>query len=406
MAASPQQFLQFAADNWDLLVDLFHSQEPRNDREILGLVERRARPSDLQPATVLHRLKEQGIIESAPDSASHYELTTFVRDFVSHLLRRQHLTSAAVVQGYLNELSDLTNELEDSLQRYRRSTVRRALAEISTSLEHIRRDSHGNRESVTSEIVSLKTIRKDISSAERWQSVNRIMEHYLKPLSSLIEPKQAMDDFLERLERVLNSGNERLEADHEMREAFVRTTARLERTKQQARTEHSECLREITPLYTSLRRDSLLLRGAGIALQRLYREGISGLPLAGFSIFNLRSRGLIAERALASYMALLRNFKAESPPAIVMNPPVQPPIVINRAALIRKMKDCEPISDLLAWICHQYKEASPSEILRAYGILLEINAQRLQVADAVPRRYIVGLLELEAWPLAQITVSK
>ncbi len=404
MSPSPQQFLNAAAELWDVLVDLFRSQQSRPANEILELIARASRPtSQSQPTALLQRLKDYGFIESAPDAPDQYELARFVRDLVAHFLREQHITSAAVVQGFLNELSSLTDEIDLNLQLPNRTPARRTLGDVGAVLDRLRVDSRANREAVTSEALRLKANREGISALDRWHAVNRLMKHYLEPLRDLIAPKQAMDACLDRLQRVLDHGESVSTLDRNLNDEFRGAKARLERTRRTVIADHSESLREVTPLYESLRRDTVLLRGAGEALRQLRDGGLAALPIATLAISSWRSWSLISERQLENYVHAISEHTNSEPPPIDDSPPVTPPVTISREELLTEAQKAAPIEDLLQWLLNRYADASVSEALRAYGILLNVNVECLRLLGTEPKRYSIGRLELEAWPLKQAT---
>jgi len=173
MAANPQSFFRFAARRYPLLRDLFYRGEGFSEADLRALIEGQRGEGDPGAATVIEQLLDFGIIEPIPDATAAFELTAPVSNLLSFLLREQRLTSARVIQGYLDDLEELHRE---------RRTVR-----------------------------------------ERFEIINRLWSRYLEPLRDLIDVKKAMDAGLEDLLR--RYGKKKMLADSAAILARLRQTA-------------------------------------------------------------------------------------------------------------------------------------------------------------------------------------
>lgn len=404
MLVSPKSFFLFAGEYTDLLVDLFHHPEGLTDGELLDLIHRHLAGAGDARQNILDRLLKLGFIEPAPEATSRYELTRVVQNLIGHLLHEQRLSSAAVVQGYLDDLAALSGELEGALLRRGRSTAERALSDIATQLERIRSDSRANRDSITQEVLRLKANRENRSAVARWEAVNRIWERYLVPLRELIEVGQAMDTCLDRLGRLLEQGHELFATEPELVQLFVRQRARLRRMRREVADDHRESMSEVAPLYQSLRRDTRLLRGAAEAIDAFSRGGPSALPLdPGFTLSVFRLDGLIHDGTLESYLTGIIGYRERAPSGPILPPePPTPPFIIESAELNARLAAALPVDDVLAWLFLNYSAAPPAELLRGFALVLANSEAGLEATDRSEETYEAGPVVFQAHPVRAV----
>lgn len=156
MQTSPAAFFRFAADHTALLLDLFHAREGFTEGELYERIRQHRAGTEPTTEFVFSRLRELGFIELAPDASTRFELTRPVETILRHLLREQHLSSAAVVQGYITDLQQFSDEFEQAFQRMNRSKAIRVLNDLATQVERIRYESRANRDSITSTVMRVR----------------------------------------------------------------------------------------------------------------------------------------------------------------------------------------------------------------------------------------------------------
>lgn len=367
MPVDPYTFFRFAAQNYSLLRDLYYRQSV-GDADLRELVVRHRVENGPTPDYIAGQLVDFSILEATPEATASYEMTRPVRNLLRFLLKEQRLTSAAVIQGYLADLEQSQAELEAAISESRPVRIERALNEIGETLERIRQDSRANREAVINDVLSLKSNQDRRSARERFEIINRLWTHYLEPLRDLIDVRKAMDAGLDSLDRVLRAGAKTFDLDGTLSREFSRCRARLLRLRREIGIDFHECLREVEPLYESLKRDSELVRGAVRALERIGKEGLKNLALANqLAISIWQQEGLLNNLVLEAYLHGVRGYIPRVATPLATSPSVPDRLLIDPKIMLDKLKKSMPVDDVLYWLVTNYGSVGPGEVLRAYG---------------------------------------
>jgi len=399
MAANPQGFFRFAARYYPLLLDLFYRREGFTEADLRHLIVSQCSEDDPAPATIIDQFLSFSLIEPIPDATASFELTAPVRNLLSFLLREHRLTSAKVLQVYLTELGELRDELDHAAQQNMGHQALRALNDISQMIERIRQDSHGNREAIIGEVIRLKSNRERRSTRERFEIINRLWSRYLVPLRDLIDVKKAMDASLDDLERSLITNTQIFALDGALSREFSRCRARLLRLRREMSEDFYESIREVEPLFNSLKRESELVRGASLALERLDRSGLASLQLSELMAVPVwRMEGVFADTALASFLHGINGYEPGAPQPIVQTGETTRPEFILSSELFARLESSLPVDDLLAWLLENYPEVGVGELVRAYGRVFLRDMGTMHFAQE-ERRYRLPDVDLLARPL-------
>lgn len=399
MATDPQAFFRFAAEHYGLLVDLFYRAEGVNDAELLALVQRHRSVADPSPYYVAEQLVKLGILEAAPEATAAFELTPQVRNLLGYLLMEHRLTSAAVLQGYLNDLEHLGRELDSGIAAAAGNAVVRVLTEAGDLLERLRQDSRANREGIIGEVLRTRSNRERRSVRERFETVNRLWSRYLEPLRDLIDVRKAMDHTLEGLDRTLRHGQQVFALDGAVSRELARSRSRLMRLRRDAAEDFREAMREVEPLYQALRRESEIVRGASRALERVRREGLAALRFtARLALPSWRKEGLFTDLALEAFLCDLRGYEPRRPPVLPEAGEAGRQAFLDPLKLHDALATDLPVADLLAWLGRHCPDASLGEVLRAYGRLHGSPALRGCFGET-ERDYHIAGSRLSAHPL-------
>jgi len=400
MALSPQSFFRFADRHYSLLIDLFYRSTGLTEADLRDLIEASRSEGDPGSATIINQLISFGIIEPIPDATATFELTAPIRALLSFLLREHRLTSAKVIQGYLTDLEDLRSELDSASSQILNNQAARALADISQVIERIRQDSHANREAIIAEVLKLKANRDQRSIRERFEVINRLWSRYLEPLRDLIDVKKSMDASLDDIERSLITNGKTFILDGALSREFSRCRARLLRLRREVAEDFYESMREVEPLYISLKRDSELVRGASLALERIDRAGLASLQLdALIAIPTWRIEGTFSDTSLDAFFHGVQGYEPTAPqplPAMDETPLHE---FIIPSELFSRLASSLPVPDLFAWLLEQYPEATPGELVRAYGRVYLGDLGKIHFAEE-ERRYSLPDIFLVARPLS------
>lgn len=400
MAHSPQSFFRFASRHYPLLLELFYRQDGFNEADLRDLIIRHQADQDPQPATVMEQLQQLGFIEPLPEASAVFELTGIVRQLLAYLLREQRLTSAQVIQGYLNDLEELRQELDQAAQERHGNQAARALADVVQLLERVRQDSRANREAIINQALRLKTNKEKRSTRERFETINRLWTRYLEPLRDLIDVNKAMDASLDRLQGSLKAAGQAFVLDGALSREIGRCQARLLRLRRQMYDDFHESLREVEPLYTALKKESQLVRGASQALETLDRQGLAALQLPQLlALPEWRLEGQCSDAALEAYFYTLQDYQPTAAPQVALgsSAPAREPILTSE--LLERLEQSLPVADIWAWLLREYPQASTGELLRAYGHIFFSDLGRRSFGSQ-QLRYQLPTVTLIARPLS------
>ncbi|OKY76481.1 MAG: hypothetical protein BM485_04420 [Desulfobulbaceae bacterium DB1] len=399
MATNPQSFFRFADRHYSLLIDLFYRGTGLTEADLRDLIEASRSEGDPGSATTINQLASFGIIEPIPDATATFELTAPIRALLSFLLREHRLTSAKVIQGYLSDLEDLRSELDGAALQKLNNQAARALADISLVVERIRQDSHANREAIIAEVLKLKSNRGQRSIRERFEIINRLWNRYLEPLRDLIDVKKAMDASLDDIERSFIMNGKTFILDGALSREFSRCRARLLRLRREVAEDFYESMREVEPLYVSLKRDSELVRGASLALERIDRAGLASLQLdALIAIPTWRIEGTFSDTSLEAFFHGVHGYEPTAPEPLPGADETPLHEFIMPSELFYRLESSLPIPDLFTWLLEQYPEATVGELVRAYGRIYLGDPGKMHFAEE-ERRYALPDIFLVARPL-------
>lgn len=399
MAANPLSFFRFAARYYPLLLDLFYRREGFTEADLRNLIEGLSPEGDPGPATVIDQLLSFSIIEPIPDATASFELTAPVQNLLSFLLREHRLTSTKVLQVYLTDLGELREELDGAARQNLGHQAVRALNDISQLIERIRQDSHSNRESIIGEVMKLKSNRERRSTRERFEIINHLWSRYLEPLRDLIDVKKAMDAGLDDLDRSLTANSRTFVLDGALAREFSRCRARLLRLRREMTEDFYESMREVEPLYISLKKESELVRGASLALERLDRSGLAGLRLQEMMAIPIwRIEGTFSDVSLESFLHGIKGYKPGIVAPLVETGEMARPEFILPSELYARLEAALPVDDLLAWLLENYQEVGVGELVRAYGRVFLRLSDTMNFGDE-ERRYSLPDATLIARPI-------
>ncbi len=401
MSLNPQAFFTFAAKHYGLLKDLFYRSGGFTDADLRELILRNRNEDDPSPEYVADQLVKLRIIEPSPDATAHNEITNPVRNLMRFLLQEQRLTSAAVIQAYLNDLEQSQQELDGAIQENRPVWIERALHEINETLERIRQDSRANREAVINEVLAVKSNKEQRSVRERFEIINRLWTRYLEPLRDLIDVRKSMDSAMDGLERVIRAGAQAFDLDGVLNREFYRSRTRLTRLRREISIDFHESLREVEPLYESLKQDSELVRGASRALERIGKEGLRNLGFVEMLAIpsSRQQEGMFPDLALESYLHGVYGYEPEAAPELPTAENQHPVTYVIPEEIIDRLLANLPVKDVLKWIMTNYEMLPLSELLRVYARIYQADLGGYTFSE-IEQSYRLPQATLYAHPMA------
>ncbi|MBU0960256.1 MAG: hypothetical protein KKH60_01930 [Proteobacteria bacterium] len=399
MAANPQSFFRFAARYYPLLLDLFYRREGFSEADLRNLIETIRNEGDPDPAKVIDQLQSFSIIEPIPDATATFELTAPVLNLLSFLLREHRLTSTRVLQVYLTDLSELREELDGAARQNLGHQAARALNDISQLIERVRQDSHSNREGIIGEVIKLKSNRERRTIRELFEVINHLWSRYLEPLRDLIDVKKAMDAGLDDLDRSLTASGRAFVLDGALAREFSRCRARLLRLRREMTEDFNESMREVEPLYVSLKKESELVRGASLALEQMDRSGLASLQLPEMMAIPVwRIEGTFSDTSLEAFLHGIKGYQPGISEPLIDTGEITETEFILPSELFDRLESALPVDDLLAWLLQNYPQVGLGEMVRAYGRVFLEESKAMHFGEA-ERRYPLKEVTLVARPV-------
>lgn len=400
MALNPQSFFRFAAEHYPLLYDIFRREGGINDAELYELIRRNRDESDPEPAHVAELLRKLGIIEPMPDATAVYEITRPVSDLMRFLLREQRLTSAVVIQAYLDDLDQSGKELEIVMNEGKTVLIELALRKAADTIDRLRQDSRNNREAVINDVIAVKSNREQKSARERFEKILYLWERYLLPLQDLIDVRKTMDATLDRLEKIFLSGMQRFELEGALHMGFLRTRARLHRLRYDMCVDFQESFQEVVPLYESWKQDSELVQGASRILEKVGKAGLRSLKLTEMLAIpgGRFQEGLFDDSEVEAYLCGIKGYVPQEAPYLPPSSEEDTPIYINPDDMFKQLLPVLPIDDVLGWLLKNYFDYPLCELIRTYGRIYNDNSLRVGFARE-EREYCFRDTLLHAHPM-------
>lgn len=343
---------------YDLTVD---------DDELLRLTGRLA-PEGTSADAAIDQLREYEFLQVIEGAERFYRLTPHVERLVGKLLKRQHETSAPVIQGFLAALQEIGPTLEEALRAKSMEQIRLAIRSLENLVIEVRELAHANLESITTQVEDLAQAREELSTQERFERINYLWQEIIVPLQELIEVHSPFDTSLDQIVGLLSEVYRHFHHHSMIRRRSASARAQVIAMRRELLERHREVVREVEPLYRRLRLETRLATGAARALQRVRHEGAAALELDDhIALFGWRPESLLSDDALRSYIATVADYR---PPEDVVisapGEPIEPPILRSeevRAALLASV----PVNDVLQFFLNRWPDKPLRVLLQAYS---------------------------------------
>ncbi|MCK5134047.1 MAG: hypothetical protein KAR40_18095 [Candidatus Sabulitectum sp.] len=402
MVTDPKAFFRFAAKYYSILSDLYYCEDGLTDGELIDLIGRHLADDDPSGLHVMDRLQQLWIIEEVPGESSRWEVTHPVRALLRFLLREQRLTSVEVLQGYLKSLENSKKEIEKGIASGERESVVRLINDVSETVERLRADSADNYSSILNTCMEIKANKEHLPSIKRFEIINHLWGKYMVPMRDLIDIDKSMETHLDSLEFTLAAGMLRFGNHQELVRLLGGARSRILRMRRQAAADFHNALRDVEPLYETLKVDSEFARGASIAMHRMEKKGLSSLELDQKLPFTYwRTEGLLSDSGISVLLRELKGYAPEKAAVVTTPHDMITSYYITPGEVLNSLRDSLPVSDLLQWLNEYCEKGTSADILRLYGVVYGTPPGTLQYGSASRRYYIKGT-EMQAYPISLV----
>lgn len=365
---NPQTFFRFAADHYEMLVELYQRRDGITEAELLQLVRRFSTEGGPSASYLVDRLCELGFIDYAPHATAQYEMTRPFAELMSSLFREYRLTSVEVIRSYFTAMDSMAGEIAQATRDKNGNLMVRSLNDTSELIERMRDDSQRNRNEVINTAMRVKSNRDRMPSLRRYEIINRLWTRYLVPLRDMIDTQKAMDASLDRMERTLEVAEDCFQIDGAVAPAIGMGRARVRRLRRDVDLDFRESRREIEPLYEELRQENALARGASHALEIITKHGLSFIALPErLGICTWRQHGLFSDAALESYFITLSDYVPTRPQSLREGATSNAREHIRFEEFDAVVIAALPIADAIAWLRQAYPDVPLGTLLKLYG---------------------------------------
>ena len=248
--------------------------------------------------------------------------------------------------------------------------------------------------------MEIKSNREHLPAAERFETINRLWVKYMDPMRDLIDVDKSMEALLDSLDRLLYSGTLQFGRHSELVREFIGCRARLLRMRRNIAADFHESLREIEPLYETLRVESELARGASVALRQIDREGVRSLDLDSMmALPSWRTEGLLSDVFLSGCLHELSGYEPDEAPVVTGLEVESVRGYSDPEEVLSSLSLALPIDDLLVWLDLNCPGASLEDLLRLYGIVYCSPPGRVEF-ESERREYMIREESVTSCPMA------
>lgn len=373
MKIPAQTFFRFCSSHVPLLRALALHQGELSETDTRRLIRSNSESSDERPETTWQRLLELQILVPTEVDSDFYVVAQPVSRLIAYLYDEAQAATPEIIQGYIRSIEALNRQILRAIDTEATGILRLALEELHQTLQRIIGDLDETHRSITSEVASYKSQRRNVSMRERYRSIVYWMDRYIDPMVDIIRADGPLRATFDETEQLLRRARERsMFGDLALLELSSR---RIRLVSRQALRIFTQCRLELQPLYESIRRSSYIAEGAAIALERLQRDGLNGWPeMHVVAVFTAQFGHVPSDGAIERCVRNLVDFPPEPPPTVDLDgDETTPDDLIRQQWLSRLPDDLRgdlPVNDLLAWIRRRHPEKSTDDVLAAFTHLV------------------------------------
>lgn len=366
---NPRQVPRFLDVHWTLVVEIQRGGR-LTEGELVQLIRAYADAS-VSGERALRQLFDLRIVEACPGE-ERYEMVADVSRFIGWLRNEHRLASPQEIQAYIATIEDQRTRLAQAIGADDPADViEYAIREIELTLDDLRNRVRATREQTMNIVEAVRSDESGQSLQARFREIRRLHEHYLYPMSDLLDPQHEADAEMTRLDHALRDHAQAIESTRPtLLTRIEQVHARLRHTRSRLVADFRVAVQEVHPLYERAIQDSTFAKGVARLLRGMRAHG--QLPIPEDQVVALpreRAAGLFTDLALKASLSHVAS--VEPAPALTLperpaeRPRMERPLAYDD--LVRRAREQRP-ADLLAWLGNDLRprEASLRQMLHAY----------------------------------------
>lgn len=384
----PERLFVFLSDNFPLIKEIF-KRESVGESDLRVLVRREQKDPPQPFDKTIDALKKLGIIEASAYSSTSFEITPHLRKYLEFIIRELQIIPTAVIKGFIESLESLSGRLADAIVKIDHNLCLQLLTDCAYIIEELRRCSSDNRQAIIDAALQIKSNRNKLTIKERFSRVNRIHAEYLIPLRDLLDCSKPVQESLDQITNLFQEGIEKFLSFDQLSFEFEKAIAKLHRLKENIREDFYASWNEIDPLYKSLSRETLLIKGAAKYLMHIDRNGYEDTCFdEALKVIQIRLVNLFSDEQVKRLTHKLKDYRPE-PPRIQMtmdDGQDQQSEYINPIQLKDTILENMPIADILGFLIATFGDKQLSAIIDIYHDFLNGDYGALRFS-AGPKQY-------------------
>jgi hypothetical protein len=403
MPRNPDEFIRFLSDHYRIIAGMCaERQRFGNDDEIAAFV-RRFSDSDANPARLIGRMKDIGILTCG---TGDWSVPSYLVRFFRELQNLYALATPEIVRASVRAMDKLVRDLENRAEVIERGPEFAEEDDTIFLLDQIRDALHTiicnveeNCDRITMEVNEFRRMEEASRIRNRLRRLIGLHDDYLDPVIHIIDISGEFHAVTDRVfvacSRLLGLTGMDCGRIGPLA-AAVRSDVQWMR-REVIRRAH-EAKHELAPLCEAAIRESRIAKGVHRALEairsgRWDRLGLEArLPIQEESV-----RRLFSDQSVRNYMRMVRRAEKEGPARVTHAAPrhEEAPWPIDR--IVADLEKAGEVKDIVRWMQAAY-ETMPAD--EAFAILGRLIAQRPDATiPREPRReYVFPGLSVEAAP--------
>jgi hypothetical protein len=350
-STEPRAYLRFIVDEWPLIEAIYE----RTQRAAIRLHTLRELAAELSSLRTIERLIELGVIIPLPHSPA-YEMGEMVQNLVAELKREHVLGLADEIRVYLEDLQKQTSGIVEALDSPDHEKLRRHAMALGSRIKAIQRQLRNNSQAVEDIATRAKTRRRYTPIHQRYAEVLEAWDSYVDPIREMVDPTGPFEALFEHLENELRHASRTILRHggliRERRNLDI-LLFRLQHLRGLLREHLAVAVDRLLPLVREIRRNSVIARGAAIALKQI-RDGEWGAEALS-AIFPMSRRvipnAIAGPDVIEAFVADLQHF---TPAVQDFAGPAEERIraapLFSADATLAELRGALPVPDLLAWL--------------------------------------------------------
>jgi len=306
---------------------------------------------------VAGRLREVGAVTQA---TGDWAPPPYLRAFLAELEQRHALASPGVVRGWIEKLSALAAALEQQTS----TPVARArgtdaglielLDEITDTLASIVGTVSSNCDRIGAEVSRYRAEEDARQMRARLGRLIKLYSDYLEPVLGLIDIGGPFHQVCERIAASCAAigVDAHLSVDSSAGQVALATARDVVWVRRVTLRRALEANRELGPLCEAALRETTITRGVNRGLAAVAAGRWDLLDLVNSLQVVIDQDGpLVADRAAASFAAVVRQHRPEPPPLLEETAPALMEVPWSAATLLEDLWQIAEVADTLEWVC-------------------------------------------------------